>query len=73
MSTLTAQVERIQEQLQPLRLIRLAEELRSLLQDASKKNLGSPMGLELLHPGTEDSYSPKPNSGSTPGRFGRAR
>ena len=39
MSTLTAQVERIQEQLQRLRLIRLAEELPSLLQDASKKDL----------------------------------
>ncbi|MGH7701636.1 MAG: IS21-like element helper ATPase IstB [Gemmatimonadales bacterium] len=39
MSTLTAQVERIQEQLQRLRLIRLADELPSLLQDASKKDL----------------------------------
>ena len=39
MSTLTAQVERIQEQLQRLRLIRLAEELPALLQDASKKDL----------------------------------
>lgn len=39
MSTLTAQVERIQEQLQRLRLIRVAEELPSLLQNASKKDL----------------------------------
>lgn len=39
MSGLTAQVERIQEQLQRLRLIRLAEELPGLLQDASKKDL----------------------------------
>ncbi len=39
MSTLTAQVERIQEQLQRLRLIRLAAELPALLQDASKKDL----------------------------------
>jgi len=39
MSTLTAQVERIQEQLQRLRLIRIAEEIPSLLQDASKKDL----------------------------------
>ena len=39
MSTLTAQVERIQEQLQRLRLIRLVDELPALLQDASKKDL----------------------------------
>jgi len=39
MSTLTAQLERIQEQLLRLRLIRLAEELPGLLQDASKKDL----------------------------------
>jgi DNA replication protein DnaC len=39
MSTLTAQVERIQEQLQRLRLIRVAEELPALLQNASKKDL----------------------------------
>ena len=39
MSGLTAQLERIQEQLQHLRLIRVAEELPGLLQDASKKDL----------------------------------
>jgi DNA replication protein DnaC len=39
MSGLTAQLERIHEQLQRLRLIRLAEELPALLQDASKKEL----------------------------------
>ena len=39
MSALTAQLERIQDQLQRLRLIRLAEELPALLQEASKKDL----------------------------------
>ena len=39
MTSLTAQLERIQEQLLRLRLIRLAEELPGLLQDASKKDL----------------------------------
>ena len=39
MSGLTAQLERIQDQLQRLRLIRLAEELPALLQEASKKDL----------------------------------
>lgn len=39
MTTLTAQIERIQEQMQRLRLIRLVDELPSLLQEASKKDL----------------------------------
>jgi len=39
MTTLTVQIERIQEQMQRLRLIRLVEELPSLLQEASKKDL----------------------------------
>ena len=48
MSTLTAQVERIQEQLQRLRLIRVASELPALLQDASKKDLAYSDFLEEL-------------------------
>lgn len=39
MSGMTAQIERIQEQMQRLRLIRLADELPGLLQEASKKDL----------------------------------
>ena len=39
MTTLTVQIERIQEQMQRLRLLRLVEELPSLLQEASKKDL----------------------------------
>jgi DNA replication protein DnaC len=37
--TVTAQIERIQEQMQRLRLLRLVEELPALLQEASKKDL----------------------------------
>ena len=37
--TLTAQIERIQEQMQRLRLIRLVDDLPALLQEASKKDL----------------------------------
>lgn len=39
MTTLTAQIERIQDQMQRLRLIRLADELPGVLQEASKKDL----------------------------------
>jgi len=39
MTMLTAQIERIQEQMQRLRLIRLVDELPALLQEASKKDL----------------------------------
>jgi DNA replication protein DnaC len=39
MTALTAQIERIQDQMQRLRLIRLVDELPSLLQEASKKDL----------------------------------
>jgi len=39
MTMITAQIERIQEQMQRLRLIRLVDELPALLQDASKKDL----------------------------------
>jgi len=39
MTTLTVQIERIQEQMQRLRLLRLVDELPALLQEASKKDL----------------------------------
>jgi len=39
MTALTAQIERIQDQMQRLRLIRLVDELPALLQEASKKDL----------------------------------
>jgi DNA replication protein DnaC len=39
MTMLTAQIERIQEQMQRLRLIRLVDDLPALLQEASKKDL----------------------------------
>lgn len=39
MTMLTAQIERIQEQMQRLRLLRLVDDLPALLQEASKKDL----------------------------------